>query len=63
MVENERLELAEEHVKIAEQLLNEEAKNCENNESGSSEKTKALMKGQLNLEKAETEIEDAEAKK
>jgi hypothetical protein len=59
MVKNESLELAEEHVKIAQQLLNEESKNCEDKENCTPKKTKALIKGQFELEKAESEIIDA----
>jgi hypothetical protein len=60
MGKNEELELAGEHVRIAQQLLNEESKKCESTESCSEKKTKALIKGQFELEKAEAEIEDAE---
>lgn len=60
MGKNETLELAEEHLKIAQQLLNEESKRCEDRETCSPKKTKALLKGQFDLEKAETEIEEAE---
>lgn len=63
MGKNERLELAEEHVRIAQQLLNEESKKCEDNEACSPKKTKALVKGQFELEKAESEIADAEEDK
>lgn len=59
MGNNERLELAEEHVRIAQQLLNEESKICEDRNSCSPKKTKALLKGQFELEKAESEIMDA----
>ena len=62
MGKDEDLELAEEHVKIAEQLLNEESKKCENNGSCTPEEKDALLKGQLDLEKAESEIEDSEKK-
>jgi hypothetical protein len=61
MARNESLELAEEHVKIAQQLLNEESKKCEDRENCTPKKTKALVKGQFELEKAEAEIEDAES--
>jgi hypothetical protein len=57
---SESLELVEEHIKIAQQLLNEESKKCESTESCSPKKNKALLKGQFELEKAEAEIEDAE---
>ncbi len=60
MAKNEKLELAGEHLKIAEQLLNEESKRCENEENCSTKKKKALLKGQLDLEKAEAEMEEAE---
>lgn len=60
MVKSDTLELAEEHVKIAQQLLNEESKKCEDRETCSPKKTKALIKGQFELEKAEAEIQDAE---
>lgn len=40
MVKNESLELAEEHVKIAQQLLNEESKNCEDKENCTPKKQK-----------------------
>jgi hypothetical protein len=63
MAKNETLELAEEHVKIAQQLLNEESKKCQDRENCSPKKTKALIKGQFELEKAEAEIEDAEEDK
>lgn len=63
MVKNETLELAEEHVRIAQQLLNEESKKCEDRETCTPKKTKALIKGQFDLEKAETEIEEAEEEK
>jgi hypothetical protein len=61
MGKNETLELAEEHVKIAQQLLNEESKKCQDRETCSPKKTKALIRGQFELEKAEAEIEDAES--
>ncbi len=61
MGKNESLELAEEHLKIAQQLLNEESKKCADRENCSPKKTKALLKGQFDLEKAETEIEEAES--
>ncbi len=60
MAKSDTLELAEEHVKIAQQLLNEESKKCEDRETCSPKKTKALIKGQFELEKAQAEIEDAE---
>lgn len=63
MGKNERLELAEEHVRIAQQLLNEESKTCQDKDSCSPKKTKALIKGQFELEKAESEIADAEEDK
>ena len=63
MGKDDNLELAEEHIKIAQQLLNEESKKCESNESCSPKKNKALVKGQFELEKAEAEIEDAEEEK
>ena len=62
MGKNDNLELAEEHVKIAEQLLNEESKKCEDTGACSDKKKEALLKGQLDLEKAEAEIEDSEEK-
>lgn len=61
MKKNENLELAEEHVKIAQQLLNEESKHCEDRETCTPKKAKALIQGQFELEKAEAEIEDAES--
>lgn len=60
---NDNLELAEEHVKLAQDLLNEESKKCSNNENCSEQKNKALIKGQFELEKAEAEIEEAEEEK
>jgi len=61
MRKNESLELAEEHVKIAQQLLNEESKKCEDGRTCTPKKTRALIKGQFSLEKAEAEIEEAES--
>lgn len=62
MGKNETLELAEEHVKIAQQLLNEESKKCEDREDCTPTKTKALIQGQFELEKAESNILDAQGK-
>lgn len=61
MGKDDNLELAEEHVKIAEQLLNEEAKKCQETDNACTpEKKESLLRGQLDLEKAEAEIEEAE---
>jgi len=50
----ENLELAEEHIKIAEDLIHDEAKKCEDG----SEKMKELSGAAFALEKAESEVED-----
>ena len=61
MGKDDGLELAEEHVKIAQQLLNEESKKCEESENACTpEKKDSLLRGQLDLEKAEAEIDEAE---
>ncbi|MEM4181689.1 MAG: hypothetical protein QXX68_00850 [Candidatus Pacearchaeota archaeon] len=57
---DEDLELAEEHLKLAEDLVNEEAKKCEETGSCSERKKKALLKAQFEIEKAETELEEGE---
>jgi len=49
---NENLELAEEHIKLAENLVEKEAMNSEGDKQGS------LKKSAFDLEKAEAEIED-----
>ena len=49
---NENLELAEEHIKLAESLVEKEAMNSEG------DKQDLLKKSAFNLEKAEAEIED-----
>ncbi len=50
----EAVELAEEHIKIAEDLINEEAKKCDPD----SKKMKEISEAAFALEKAESEIED-----
>ncbi|MDD5193416.1 MAG: hypothetical protein PHF67_02405 [Candidatus Nanoarchaeia archaeon] len=50
----ENLELAEEHINLAESLVLEEAKNSLGN------KQKYLGKAAFNLEQAEADLEDAE---
>ncbi len=50
----ENLELAEEHINLAEDLVLEEAKNCEG------EPQKLLGKAAFELEKAESDLKDAE---
>ncbi len=54
---NENLELAREHLDIAEDLINEESKKCDN-ESDS----KKLSKAQFDLERAEADIEEIKGK-
>jgi hypothetical protein len=50
----ENLELAEEHINLAENLILEEAKNYKGNSQ------KSLGKAAFNLEQAEADLEDAE---
>lgn len=50
----ENLELAEEHIDLAEHLVLEEAKNCQGNPQ------KLLGKAAFELEKAEADLKDAE---
>jgi hypothetical protein len=50
----ENLELAEEHINLAESLVLEEANNSKGN------KQKSLGKSAFNLERAEAELEDTE---
>ncbi len=50
----ENLELAEEHIDLAEDLVLEEAKNCESNNK------KALEKAAFELEKAEADLGESE---
>jgi hypothetical protein len=50
----EAVELAEEHIKIAEDLINEESKKCDPD----SKKMKELSEAAFALEKAESEVED-----
>jgi hypothetical protein len=50
----ENLELAEEHIDLAEDLILEEAKNCESNNK------KALEKAAFELEKAESNLKETE---
>ena len=52
----EAIELAEEHVKIAGDLINEEAKKCDSD----SKKMKELSEAAFALEKAGSEIKDVE---
>ena len=51
---NENLELAEDHIKLAEELVEKEALNAEG------EKQELLKKSVFDLEKAEAELEDSE---
>lgn len=55
-MKNEDIELAKEHVKIAEQIVNEESKKSEET------KEKEFAEAEFALEKAESEIEDLEEK-
>ena len=57
---SEDIELAEEHLKLAEDLINEEAKKCEVENVCSEKKKKSLLKAEFEIEKAEAEIEEAE---
>lgn len=50
----EAVELAEEHIKIAEDLINDEVKKCEDG----SKKMKELSEAAFALEKAESEVQD-----
>ncbi len=50
----ENLELAGEHIDLAEDLVLEEAKNCNDNNK------RALEKAAFELEKAESDLEDVE---
>lgn len=50
----EAVELAEEHIKIAEDLIHDEAKKCDEG----SKKMKELSEAAFALEKAESEVED-----
>jgi len=50
---NEDIELAEEHIKLAEEIISKEAINSKG------EKQELLKKGAFDLEKAEAEIEDS----
>jgi hypothetical protein len=50
----ENIELAEEHIRIAEELVSKEGMNEE-----SDEKKKLLMDAELSLEKAEADLEDS----
>jgi hypothetical protein len=54
-MDKEKIELAKEHVKLAEQLISEESR-------GATEeiKQKEFVEAQFALEKAESEIEDLE---
>jgi hypothetical protein len=53
--DEETLELAEEHIKLAEELVSETAK-----DEDDEEKKKLLTDAELSLEKAEADIEDSE---
>ncbi len=53
----ENVELAKEHVKIASDLINEEAKKCD---PSNSKVIKELGEAAFALEKAESEVEDIE---
>lgn len=57
---NEDLELAEEHLKLAEDLINGEEKKCEETNSCSEKKRKVLLKAQFEIEKAKAELEESE---
>ena len=50
----EDVELAEEHIKLAEELVVNESKNCPDN------KKKLLQDAAFSLEKAEAELEESE---
>ncbi len=52
----ENIELAEEHIKIAEDLIHNEAKKCDDG----SKKMKELNEAAFALEKAESEVEDVD---
>jgi len=53
-MDKENIELAEEHIKIAEELVEKEALNEEG------EKREILKKGVFDLEKAEAELEESQ---
>jgi len=52
----EAVELAGEHIKIAEDLIHDEAKKCDDG----SKKMKELSEAAFALERAESEVEDVE---
>lgn len=57
---DENIDLVEEHLNLAEQILNEEAKKCLDSGLCSEKKQKAIIKAQFDLEKAEAELEEVE---
>ncbi|MEM4719492.1 MAG: hypothetical protein QXG18_01340 [Candidatus Pacearchaeota archaeon] len=61
-IKSEDLELAEEHLKLAEDLINNELKKCEQSNICSEKKKKNLLKAQFEIEKAESELEEENLK-
>ena len=52
--DEDNLELAEEHVKLARELINEESKKCDPD----TKRSKEISEAAFALEKAESEVED-----